>query len=138
MRAGLLVLCDLPEQITGNTDLNPQRIQVVVGFVYTATSAVDEPGGFNIGNLVGSIDTPALAVAPPLTPTLVPDVPAVPGLQAPPAPAPVKRAAPIASVVPPRLTEALDSAMRWTLAIICLVAWAALTHLGITKLRRVS
>lgn len=139
MRAGLLVLCDLPEQITGNTDLNPQRIQVVVGFAYTATSAVDEPGGFNIGNLVGSIDVPSVDLAPSFTPSLIPSV----GVVTEPAPTtlaprlPTTRSTPIA-VARPRLTDALDSSVRWILAIVCLTAWAVLTHLGIRKLRGIT
>src|SRR6202008_2228148 len=55
-RAGLFVLCDLPAAVTdnakvGNQVFSPQRAQLVLGFVYTSTSATAEPGGFGLGDL---------------------------------------------------------------------------------------
>ncbi len=139
MRAGLLVVCDLPEAVTPD-NLSPERVQVVVGFAYTAASATADPGGFGIGNLGGSGDTGSAlgttgnttVALPPLTETIT--TPATNNATTP-KPKPViaiaKPALPI-SVIP------LDGATRLTLIVFCAIAWALLTHLGLTRLRRTS
>lgn len=136
MRAGLMVLCDIPESLTPD-NLSPERVQVVVGFAYTAASATADPGGFGIGNLggsgddgpslgaFGSIDTPVPSLGDNVTaPTN--DTSATPGRK--PVVAVTKPALPIA-VIP------LDGATRLTLIVFCAVAWALLTHFGLTRLR---
>src|SRR5207247_1914142 len=66
MAAGLLVLCDIPQRFSEPTGFNPQRLQIIVGFVYTSAIATDNVGGFGLGDLVG----------------LAPVVPSVPPTQA--------------------------------------------------------
>ncbi len=137
LRAGLLIVCDLPESVTGNTDLNPQRVQVVAGFAYSAVSAVDEPGGFNLGNLIAAPGLPSLSLAPglnsdsalgPLAPTTE--------LTAGPSTPPPRPAGTVSTARPVRLAASLGSALRWSLGLVCLVVWALLTHFGITRLRK--
>ncbi|MDP1794494.1 MAG: hypothetical protein Q8K63_10205 [Acidimicrobiales bacterium] len=138
MRAGLLVLCDLPESVTPK-NLTPQRVQVVVGFAYTAASATADPGGFGIGNLGGSGDSEAgspLGAIGSITTPLAPigDVVTAPtetttkGGDDKQVVAIAKPALPIA-VIP------LDGATRLTLIVLCAIAWALLTHFGLTRLR---
>jgi hypothetical protein len=64
MHGGMLVLCNLPESITGPTTFTPQRVQILVGFVYTMASSSREVEGFGIGDLGGSttIGTPSRTV----------------------------------------------------------------------------
>ena len=134
MRAGLLVVCDLPESVTPK-NLTPQRIQVVVGFAYTAASATADPGGFGIGDLTGGFSSP---VALPSLNVTVPSLGELPSTLAPePVAAAPKR--PVIVAAKPLLpigTTPLDAATRLTLLIVCAVAWALLTHLGINRLRR--
>lgn len=139
MRAGLLVLCDLPESVTPD-DLTPQRVQVVVGFAYTAASATADPGGFGIGNLGGdgptagnfSPSVTAEVALPPLSaaPTAVASVDDAEEPREPRATRDIDRAPRVLAVVP------LDGATRLTLVVICAIAWALLTHFGITRLRQ--
>ncbi len=134
MRAGLLVVCDLPESVTPD-NLTPQRIQVVVGFAYSAASATADPGGFGLPDLTGGFD--GNAVLPNLSVT-VPSLGELPTALVPEAPAPTKRKPTVAVVKPvlPIATSPLDSATRASLLVVCAVVWALLTHLGITRLRR--
>src|SRR5207248_4151209 len=70
MAAGLLVLCDIPQRLSEPTGFNPQRLQILVGFVYTSAIATDKVGGFGLGDLVGlapvvpSVPSPTPASAP--------------------------------------------------------------------------
>lgn len=136
MRAGLLVLCDLPEAITPG-DLSPQRVQVVVGFAYTAASATADPGGFGIGNLGGSADGgPALSTVGSIT---TPLAPLVGDTTAPVADVPRTERKPVVAIAKPVLpisVTPLAGATRLTLLLLCAVAWALLTHLGLTRLRQ--
>lgn len=143
MRGGLVIVCDLPQEVTGQLkatglDLSPQRVQFVVGFAFTSASAKEDPGGFGIGDLGGTDGT--LGTLPNLNlggPATLPDLGGI--------------AAPTAGVTDvegkttrrralgpllPAATTPLDSSTRSLLLVICLVIWAALTHLGITRLRR--
>jgi hypothetical protein len=134
MRAGLLIVCDLPESVTPQ-NLTPQRVQVVVGFAYTGASATADPGGFGIGDLVGGLPGPT--VLPSLNVT-VPDLPNLTTALVPEAPTP-KKHRPVIAIAKPVLpigVTPLDSATRITLLIVCAVAWALLTHVGINRLRR--
>ncbi|MEY2397651.1 MAG: hypothetical protein QOJ00_825 [Actinomycetota bacterium] len=136
MRAGLLVVCDLPESVTPK-NLTPQRVQVVVGFAYSSASATADPGGFGIGDLTGGLPESAPAVLPNLD-VAVPSIGDVPLALAPPTPTPAKRRPAVAVVKPvlPIATTPLNSATRLTLFLACAVAWALLTHFGIDRLRR--
>jgi len=141
MRAGLLVECDLPESVTGLTTFSPNRVQAVIGFAYSKVEANDEPGGFGLGSL-GSftsgafIDVPPITVSVPLPATITTDLspltapaPATPSTAAAvPAPSPKTRI--IATFHP------LGSSTRWLALVLGLVAFAALTHLGIVRLRQ--
>ncbi|MEY2467652.1 MAG: hypothetical protein QOF21_350, partial [Actinomycetota bacterium] len=52
---------------------------------------------------------------------------------------PVEQAlAPSARRLVPAVTSPLDSSTRMMLFVVCLAAWIALTHLGITRLRKTS
>jgi hypothetical protein len=64
MRGGLLLVCDVPEQLSGNTDLNPQRLQLLIGFVYTSTTAGEDPGGFDLTDLGSAIGAGPITAAP--------------------------------------------------------------------------
>ncbi len=137
MRAGLMVLCDLPESVTPD-NLSPERVQVVVGFAYTAASATADPGGFGLGNLGGDGDN---NVALPAIGSLTPSLPDLGGSVT----APVTDTAtkpdrkPVIAITKPALPIAvtpLSDATRLTLLLLCAVAWAVLTHLGLTRLRR--
>ena len=135
MRAGLLIVCDLPDGFP-TKDLSPQRIQVVVGFAYSAASATEDPGGFGLGDLGGSGDNtvtlPSLNVTDAglgglgAAPSLTPETPTKTNRPTVKITTPARR---IISTVP------LDGATRSILLVVCLVAWIALTHLGITRLR---
>jgi hypothetical protein len=137
MRGGLIVFCDLPDELGTGTDFKPQRLQVALGFAYTAASAITEPGGFGIGDL-GTGDTGAPAVtevaglqvaAPTATPAL--EAPAA-AAAAPQAIQPVRAARRLAA---PLGAFDMDPATRWLLALVSVVAWAALTHAGARRLR---
>jgi hypothetical protein len=140
-RAGLFVLCDLPAAITdnakvGNQVFSPQRAQMVLGFVYTSTSATTEPGGFGLGDLALPSVGPVVsgdAIAAPAP--VVPDLSAAAPVAAPPA----QRGAAAASTRPAPFLHfgPMDSTTRWLLAIVAFVVWAALTHLGVRRLRGV-
>ena len=148
MKGGLVVLCDLPEATSAGTDFKPQRLQVVVGFVYTGASAEEEAGGFGIGDLGGVFSETPLGTPPPVVAgmgvTAPLDTPAVAAALTP-APSPVGEppAAPPpeggtggAEVAQPILADFdMDPATRWAIGIVSLVVWAALTHAGAVRLR---
>jgi hypothetical protein len=138
MKGGLIVLCDLPDELGTGTDFKPQRLQAVLGFAYTAATATTEPGGFGIGDLADSAGN------------VVPALPAVAGLQVTAPEATPALAAPAAEPVAPRAIQPvrsarrlatplgdfdMDPATRWLLALVSVVAWAALTHAGARRLR---
>jgi hypothetical protein len=141
MKGGLLVMCDLPEELGTGTDFKPQRFQAVLGFVYTGAAAEAEPGGFGLGDLGGDGSTPALGPVEPavagvqvVAPDLAPAV--APPPADPPATSAVRPAA-ARSVATPVGDFDMDPAVRWVLGLGCAVAWAALTHAGARKLRGV-
>jgi hypothetical protein len=80
-------------------------------------------------------------VAAPVLPNLsvtLPSLGELPTALVPEVAAPSKRKPAVAIVKPvlPIATNPLDSATRASLLVVCAVAWALLTHLGITRLRR--
>ena len=148
MRAGLMVLCDLPRPLTEPTGYSPQRVQVVLGFVYTSAAAEPESaaGGFSLGSLASFDTAPAVDAAP-----LTPESPtALPGTGAPPIePAllpsvPVdERPPPPPLVIPPRqavqpVSFEMDPQARVALGFAALLVWVLLTHLALTRLRGVT
>lgn len=56
MSGGLLLQCEIPEAIGTATGFNPQRLQVMLGFVYTGVTARQDIGGFGLGNLGSGTD----------------------------------------------------------------------------------
>jgi hypothetical protein len=142
MKAGLLVLCDLPEELSAGTDFKPQRLQAVLGFAYTSAASEGEPGGFGLADLGSDVLGEKFLAPSAATPSL-PDLnPAV----APGATAPTQAAAPTQQLQPRRAATrlpaplgsfAMDPATRWLLGLACVVAWAALTHAGVRRLQSV-
>jgi hypothetical protein len=160
MQGGLLVLCDLPKDATAPTGFSPQRMQVLVGFAYTSVAAADEPGGFagfaefGSGGAFGDTTadlgetfsgSPAAVVSGALAPTAALDVAPEAAADVPlePAPTPDATAAPPptahrARPVLAAVSFAMDPAHRALLALVCLALWAALTHVGLRRLRGVT
>jgi hypothetical protein len=140
MRGGLIVLCELPDELGTGTDFKPQRLQAVIGFVYTAATAEAEPGGFSLGNLadagvLGSTSFAPIDAAPSL-PSLAP-APVQEAATAPiPAPSSTLQSQPAGVRLPAPLGDFdMDPATRWMLAIVSVVVWALLTHAGARRLR---
>ena len=148
MAGGLVVLCDLPEAVTGATEFNPQRVQVVVGFAYTRAASEEETGGFGIGDLAGVFSDAPL---PPAAPVVAGTSFTAPLATAPtvdtaltPAPAPATPPADLEVAGPRVETETaqpvladfdMDPSTRWVVGVVSLVVWAALTHAGAQRLR---
>jgi hypothetical protein len=144
-RAGLFVLCDLPAALTdnakvGNEVFSPQRAQIVLGFAYTSTTASAEPGGFGLGDLLaGSGAAPyGAGVAPSLGASVVPDLNAAPPVAAAPTEVAVAAARPRAARPAAFIHFGpMKASARWALAIVSLLIWAALTHVGARRLKGV-
>ena len=151
MRSGLLVVCELPQELTGNTDFNPQRVQVLLGFVYTSARTGTDPGGFSLGDLAtvvgdtgglpldggtSGLDTSDLGTTPTAdVPTARADV----GPAPPPPPAAAAAADGEEQAAPARRLQSVvlltDGFVdRWPVWVVSLVVWLVLTHLGITRL----
>lgn len=137
MRAGLLVVCDLPQNVTPK-EFTPERVQVVVGFAYSAASATADPGGFGLGDLtngdqsVGALPSLDVAVAP------TPDTPVALAPETPTAPTKHRPASTLAKQARFVAVTPLDGVTRTTLLVVCAVAWLVITHLGLSRLRRTS
>ncbi|MGQ0433106.1 MAG: hypothetical protein ACT452_11950 [Microthrixaceae bacterium] len=142
MVGGLLVTCDPPQEITGLTDLNPQRVQMLFGFAFSSAAASDDIGGFGLGNLpssgggdgeLTSTLGEVFATAPPpalrAAPTALPQAP------------PVATARPPAVAISPIACAATLRADDWIASdtwpwVIALMGWATLTHVGLRRIRR--
>ena len=146
MAGGLLVECDLPQDLTAPTGFNPQRIQVVLGFAFTSVAARADIGGFGLDDLAAGA---AGGAGPGLEPTPValggdglPAVPAAGSL-----PDGAAAVGPAADPGPPgggALGEvreriellaanfAADRPWVWAAA---LGLWLLLTHRGVERLR---
>lgn len=141
-RGGLLVMCDIPKSLSEPTTFSPQRAQILLGFVYTGAALRPGEGslaigGFYTGDLTRIAAPPSAALDPPATSRL-PAV--VTGSAAPAAPpAPTERAAPAASATAEAaasiLPRHLASSTKLTLALLSLLLWLPLTHLGARRLR---
>lgn len=141
-RGGLLVVCTMPRSVSDPTTFSPQRMQMLIGFAFTSTSAHGEIGGFDFSD-IGSLDTgPVLGGISLDTPSITSVVTsALPGVDVPVATAPATTPALTATVArPPRpLNEQpavaipplrMDQGLRLLLGVVCLVAWGLLTHVG--------
>lgn len=53
MQGGLLLQCDLPQDLTAPTNFSPQRMQVVLGFAFTSVATQADIGGFGIDDIGG-------------------------------------------------------------------------------------
>lgn len=141
MAGGLLVLCDVPEEISGNSEFNPQRVQFLVGFVFTSASAREEVGGFGLGNLASNPTAGLLERVEVKGATAVADIPpplaAVreparsPEVASPAAPS-KPHGAPLPAVLTVPGAGWLGEPWAWSLAAL---AWIVTTHLGIRRLR---
>jgi hypothetical protein len=142
-------VCDLPDNPAAQaTKFSPQRVQAVIGFVYTSTAANPAVGGFGLGDLAsGPVSGPGFKSLAGLAPTAgapatfaVPASPAAVGTAlggssaTGGAPATAARARPksIAAVGP----IGMGTATRVLLALVCVAAWGWLTHLGASHFRR--
>lgn len=141
MAAGMLVLCNLPDELGTGTEFKPQRLQAVIGFAYTAATATDEVGGFGIGNLADQVLGQQLlpAAETPSLPDLAPAPAPIDTVAAPTAaPARTLESRPAATRLPAPLGGFdMDPATRWLLGLGCILVWAALTHAGARRLREV-
>jgi hypothetical protein len=143
MASGLLVVCDLEQDLTAPTGFSPQRAQVLIGFVYTSASANEEVGGFGIGDLAppeGSVkEIPSMGTDS-LQPVAPAVVPAVPGTVQPSAPAPTvaprPRATPSAAPVPVAFRAVVGAFGKWPVWLGALLLWLLTTHLGVRRLQR--
>ena len=143
MAGGMLLMCDLPQNLAEPTGFSPQRMQAVIGFAYTAATATDDVGGFGLPSLASGAGTDGVFGGPDSTTTATGALGASGGLgdnaaagALPPAPALTTAAA--STAVPycdARLVAAnwfADQRWPWMLA---LIAWGALTELGLRRLR---
>jgi hypothetical protein len=142
-RGGLLVVCDLPRSLTDNFGgFSPQRVQILVGFAFTSTTAGGAVGGFGIGELGGGGDVGGGSLVlgnkrtVPVNPSTFTPGPAAPDVAAPvlsvptAKPSAAARASRVAAILPFRM----DPALRWLFGLIGLLGWALLTHLGARRL----
>jgi hypothetical protein len=145
-RGGLLIICDMPRNVSDPTTFTPQRAQILLGFAYTTAAATGEPLGFGLGDLGGLSSGPLLGGigngpigastsgfigSTGATTGIVTDAQSVTGAgETAPATAPEATAQaptkPAAAIVPFHM----DAADRWIIGLLSLLAWGFLTHLG--------
>jgi hypothetical protein len=129
------------------TKFSPERIQAVIGFVFTSTAANPAVGGFGLGDLAGGAGPLSFKI--PGAIAVVPGTPAsLPVLGAPPAAPGPALAGPASTAGAPRLARTrpktiaalgpigMGTATRLLLALVCVAAWGWLTHLGASRFRR--
>jgi hypothetical protein len=146
MAGGLLVVCDMDERLTTPTGFSPQRLQVLVGFVYTSASAVGEVGGFGVGDIAGDAPPAGDAAPLPATPPAGAGSPSSPmpsGSDGPaPASAPdVSSPAPDPAPSPPSVLTVPFRAItgtfgEWPVWFGALVVWLLATHTGVRRVQR--
>jgi hypothetical protein len=133
MEGGLLILCDVPEEISAPTTFQPQRIQILVGFAYTMAQALEAPGGFGLTGLVGG--TPA-NIQPPrevAVPAREPErVETQPSLAAVPAGRPLGPQA----AGPVNVRQPLSRGLRGTLFVLGIALMLVLAQLAGRRLRQ--
>jgi hypothetical protein len=132
MEGGLLILCDVPEEISAPTTFQPQRVQFLVGFAYTMAQALEAPGGFGLAGLAGGATTtvvrpPAEIAAPPPAERVAPQAPA---------PAePAARTLGPQAAGPVNVRQPLPRGLRGTLFALGLVLMLVLAQIGVRRLR---
>src|SRR5205823_12105019 len=57
MYGGMLILCDVPHSATDPTTFTPQRVQILIGFVYSMARAVKDDAGFGTGDFFAGTKT---------------------------------------------------------------------------------
>jgi hypothetical protein len=146
MAGGLLVVCDLPEDATKPSGFSPQRVQMLVGFVYTSAAATDGVGGFGVGDLValpagGDVGLPGGALGdigtPPAPANDVAGAAAGPREGAAPAPGPATT--PTGEAIAPKTVAARFVAVAgvfgaWPLWAVAALVWLVLTNRGVRRL----
>ena len=146
-RGGLLIVCDAPDNpVADATKFSPQRIQMLVGFVYTSAAANPAAGGFGLGDLAGGPVAPLVSRSSGAGSPLASAQAA--GLPVPNASPAATGTGPAAPSVGPRATRArpksiaaigpigMSTLTRVLLALVCITGWAWLTHLGASRFRR--
>lgn len=141
-RGGLLVICDIPKSLSEPTTFSPQRAQILIGFAYTGAALRPGEGGlaiggFQPGDLLSGAAPSQAALDVPTAPTLPLALTGSPAPVAAPAPAPAEQAAPAAPTMPAAavLPRHLAAGTKVALAMLSLLLWLPLTHLGATRLR---
>lgn len=144
MAGGLLLQCDLPQDLSEPTGFNPQRVQVVLGFAYTGVAARADIGGFNLGDVgagtplggsAGGLVSAGRPFATGGAPAVVEAPGAVATTPAPRAPAPAS--APVTGVTERiELLAANFAAGRTWVWLGALALWVLATHLGVERVRR--
>jgi hypothetical protein len=146
-RGGLVVICDVPDNpVADSTQFSPERIQAVIGFVYTSAAANPAVGGFGLSDLASGPTGPTSLNA---SGGAAPGLPASIGLPAaPPAATETTPSGPQQAAAGPSVARArpksiaavgpigMGTATRVLLALVCLVAWGWLTHVGASRFRR--
>jgi hypothetical protein len=140
-RGGLLLVCNIPRNLSDPTTVSPQRMQVLFGFAFTSTAANAEIGGFSFedldlggdaGPIVGSaIDVPLTDTAPVVTSSPLD----LPGVTSPITP---RRRLPVPPVRPRSLPQpdlvvaplSMDQGLRLFLGLLCVIVWGYLTNFG--------
>jgi hypothetical protein len=147
MAGGLLVVCDLPEDATKPSGFSPQRMQILVGFVYTSAAATEGVGGFGLGDLAGLPNAGGDGTLPGGG---LGDVGAVPSAAGAPS-APAAPAAAVAQPVPSPATTPTGEAIApktvaarfvavagvfgaWPLWMLAAIVWLLLTNRGLRRL----
>jgi hypothetical protein len=140
-RGGLLVVCDIPRSVSDQINgFSPERAQIVIGFAFTSTQVSTAVGGFSLGDLGGPVPggtgVAGLNTSGGSLPSLDLGLPgAAPVVDALTAPvtgtAPARTSSAAAAIVPVHLS----TAAKWLLAVLGLVVWALLTHIGARQFR---
>ena len=148
---GLLVLCNVPQSISSHAGgFSPERMQVVLGFAFTAVSTRSDPGGFGIDDLGGAAVPPTVGPIPATSPLAAAigrplmSVPtAVPTAEIPSAApvTPVALAPPVARSVGSLASffdPSLGPVARAVLFAGCLLGWCLLSVMALRSLRGVT
>jgi len=146
MAGGLLVQCEIPDAVGEASGFNPQRLQVMLGFVYTGVSAQEDIGGFGLGGVAsGTADGGIGGGLAPAAGLGTADVPSVDGAAPAPASAPAAAggagtssgsvgSGPVLERI--ELLAANFAAGRPWLWFGALAVWLLLTHGGLERMRR--
>ncbi len=145
MKAGLLIVCDLPQDLTAPSNFSPQRVQIALGFAYTGVAARANIGGFGLDDIGGGtpsggsgegLEAPAF-VPTPLPSTSVSPTPDAVGPGQPASDASQPGGSSVETVVERvRLLAANFAAGRPWVWGSALLLWLLLAHRGLERVRR--